>query len=55
MFGFLGKVKDAVASNVNKIKSEVTDFLEENKKLEEKAKAEEKSSYPNLFHPIDFS
>jgi len=42
MFGFLGKVKDAVASNVNKIKSEVTDFLEENKKLEEKAKAEEK-------------
>ena len=59
MFGFLGKVKDAVAQNVssvtNKIKNEVNDFLEENKKLEDKAKAEEQSSNPHPISIIDFS
>ena len=43
MFGFLGKVKNYVADNVDKIKTEVNDFFEENKKLEDKEKLDEKS------------
>jgi len=49
MFGFLGKVKDFVSQNVEgittKIKTEFNDLIEENKKLEEKAKQEEESMY----------
>lgn len=49
MFGFLGKVKDFVSTNVegitNKIKTEFSDLIEENKKLEEIAKQDEESIY----------
>ena len=44
MFGFLGKVKDLVSTGVDKIKTEFNDLVEENKKLDAKAKEDEESN-----------